>query len=93
MDVKVDKERVFQPTKSSMTEAYTQASLFQDRHGYTVEQVTSDKRYRVMEMLKFKGVLHKPYARDLIRKIHHDGATGQRHRNMLVSKIDCLAIQ
>lgn len=89
----MDKERVFQPTKSLMTEAYKQSSLFRDRHGYTQEQVTSDKRYRVMEMLKAKGVLHKPYARDLISKIHHDGATAQRQRNMLVSKIDCLAFQ
>lgn len=77
MNVEVDKERVWQPTKSTMAEVYKLASAFPDRHGYSEEQVTSDKRYRAVEMLKAKGILQKPYARDLVRKIHFD-CPGQR---------------
>lgn len=78
MNVEVDRERVCQPTKSTMAEVYKHASAFPDRHGYSEEQVTSDKRYRAVEMLKANGILHKPYARDLVRKIHFDCTTGQR---------------
>ena len=60
-----------------MAEVYKHASAFPDRHGYSEEQVTSDKRYRAVEILKAKGILQKPSARDLIRRIHF-GCPGHR---------------
>jgi hypothetical protein len=78
VNVENDKERVFKPTKSTMAEVYKHAPAFAERHGFSEEQVTSDKRYRAMQMLKSKGVLQKPYARDLVRRIHFDCASQRR---------------
>lgn len=61
-----------------MAEVYKHAPAFADRYGYSEEQVTSDKRYRAVEMLKAKGVLLKPYARDLLKQMNFDSATAQR---------------
>jgi hypothetical protein len=60
-------ERLLAPTASTTASAVPESVLFAV-HGFSDDQILSDKRVRLTMALQAKGLAHLPYAQELIRQ-------------------------
>jgi hypothetical protein len=80
VDVVADPNRLFQPTKSLLSEAEQHGAVFSAMYGFTSDQITSDKRFRALQKMQEKGIADKPYAQEVLRMMH---------RRTLPTRRDC----
>ena len=74
VNVEDDPTRLLQPTQSFLSERQPVGSAFKPVHGYDVQRIVSDKRFRVAERLHARGISNSAYALDVMNTLHKESA-------------------